>query len=891
MKRAGPAVPPLALAAADALSRGQLARAATLYARAARSSATGAADSFPYEKSAISLWLAVGDRAHAGRLAAAFLRSSRRRTAAERAWLELRLGEILWAGGDEQAALERFVAAARRLGRRDATRFEAELGAARCELRAGALRAARGRIAALRRSARFAATPRIQAEASLLAAHLASRTGSAAAVRRAHQAALEFVARHDLPAIECRILLHAARGALAWERPEVADAWAERAQRVAARLRDTRTSADAAVLRAAVCVSLAERTEESQGSGTAAGLRRDAEHHLGEALAALDRGGNPARLGAADLLAARLALLEAPPRARRVAAQARAAFRRAGLPEHEALAELLRLASGPERGGGAEWRRLARAAEGRGFSEIASRAWLGVARRAGAGAHAGRRHALVQSYRWSLRPTPGGMIPLAAWHDTSGAGAARLLAADALAFGPEPKLETLGWVLAARAAESMARGSPAERPRPLPIDHPETLYGAARAARLERALDTGRAAGRRAHETILWRRQLAYFRHLGSRRFRDRPPDPPRLPPDQALVLFARLADGVHAWCVRGADAVYHAARPSSEEWQAAAVRLEREAREARGWPDAMVPETLSARARRAFSELGSELWTPLLPALRGVSRLLLLPDPELPFLPFAALLLAADPASGPGPRSLSLLAAPPGGAPEPWRLPRDGVLAFSSSHPDHLLGAREARGAARVLGGRVLAGERFARARTPSAGGEGRPSPAALVRSSRLLYLAAPLRYDALRPFLSHIELDGMELDLDQPLDRATRLSLLVLPSLEPEAPDGVAVGHVVGNIGPLGARAYQAPVPRPEIAADPTRFLAALLRESAERVLAGTEPETSVHPSPVPGAFCAGLARGDTPAEALFLAQRHAWDEGLHPVLWSGFSVWERG
>jgi CHAT domain-containing protein len=64
--------------------------------------------------------------------------------------------------------------------------------------------------------------------------------------------------------------------------------------------------------------------------------------------------------------------------------------------------------------------------------------------------------------------------------------------------------------------------------------------------------------------------------------------------------------------------------------------------------------------------------------------------------------------------------------------------------------------------------------------------------------------------------------------------------------------------------------------------------LAAGSRRALVNAWPYEAPASAGLVGAFYAGLARGDVPADALFTAQRRAFDEGLHPAAWAGFSLW---
>lgn len=159
------------------------------------------------------------------------------------------------------------------------------------------------------------------------------------------------------------------------------------------------------------------------------------------------KSGDPGRRGEALLLAVRLALFSSAARAARYAAAAKTAFRAAREPVQAARAEALRLEATSTRAAGGARRRLARDAAARGWNDIAAHAWLETARRAPASA---RTDALRVAYLLGLTPTRISASPTAPRLGGEAAQAAIQLAADALLLGPEPKLESLRWILQRR---------------------------------------------------------------------------------------------------------------------------------------------------------------------------------------------------------------------------------------------------------------------------------------------------------------------------------------------------------------------------------------------------------------------------------------------------------
>jgi hypothetical protein len=107
---------------------------------------------------------------------------------------------------------------------------------------------------------------------------------------------------------------------------------------------------------------------------------------------------------------------------------------------------------------------------------------------------------------------------------------------------------------------------------------------------------------------------------------------------------------------------------------------------------------------------------------------------------------------------------------------------------------------------------------------------------------------------------------------------------------PSGAGRGEVVGRITPEGSRRL-----RPEgstasasIVAPDDAIARLIVGSIAKRAVIDTGEGDSSASSAVLGSLYAGLARGDSPADSLFLAQRKAFDEQLHPAVWAEFTHW---
>jgi hypothetical protein len=463
-------------------------------------------------------------------------------------------------------------------------------------------------------------------------------------------------------------------------------------------------------------------------------------------------------------------------------------------------------------------------------------------------------------------------------------GAARRLAGLLAAEEPEPKVASLGWSLAAAATSHPPRIIESEQPSDAPHVEAGRRYSALEAARHEVARRTGSWPARSPERAALERARGSYFRKHEGETVRDPSAAIPDLAEPEALVTFANLDGDIHAWVVRSpAKVVAHHRLLTASDWRESASSLAQQLQDARGWPDAIIPETLIRSSQTLLRELGTRLWTPLWPALSGAARILIAPDGSLPLLPFTALILAAEPSSWPRPRAVSLVPDP--GAPRSrrWRTPNGRAYAVATRDPILPVSQREAQGVVRVIGGEVAAlfdlrsderGERRELSRS--------------LRKARLFHVAAPVYTLADHPGFSFLDLGDELLPLWWLARESRSLRLIVLPDCACEGPATPALGRVVGAIGPEGVKRVRGPSTRVQPHTglyDLSRFL---LDAGIERVVMSVHCGDEGGPSAVLSTFYAGLARGDTPSEALFLAQRNAWSEEIHPVLWSGYSCW---
>lgn len=871
-----------------ALLRGRLLAVAEAYEAAARAREREGLDGSRHRLRALEFWTAAGASERGLAAARRLLARARRSSVAERAGIRLARA-VLWAGiGRHREAARDYEAARKQLGRDPDQARAASLGLADSLLRLGETERAGKLLADLHARALRSRNRRGAATALYRLALFLLWSGDDAGAGDGFAAADHEAEALHMRGLRAAIALGRAeallRGGLAGE----ARAEAERAITLAREVGDDASTARAQLLLASCLRVLAAHVERDSGRGAASGLRRHSLAHARRARASFARLGDEIHAATCRLEEARVRSFTARTRAGEIAASTVGLFEARGLEgealEAKLLARACRTEVSAERHRRESWAILAQLAERLASLEAARHAWLREARAVSRPAdlwqplmlRALEAHAEVEPVS-ALRFAGD---PLAA----TGAAPATQLADATLDAEAEPKEQTLGWTLIERAR--MAH----DESRWVRAHGADVVARAAgRVGALSRALyEDSRAAAGRAPGPL--DRLLRHAREGYSATVRRRGPRLGRsasasLRSDEALIVFAKRSGDVHAW-VRGGRArtLAHFRLGPAAGWRLAARAIQQQVREASGWPDSVVPDGLVRASRRALEAAAFEWWTPLWPALEGVCHLLLAPDPDLPALPWPALLLLAPPLAWPRPRSIWLVPSPAASRPPAWRLPQGRGFALAERSAEMPLAEREARGVARIVHGEWM---------TTSALGLGEIDPReallARLRPARLWHAAVRLHARRDLPAFSHFDLEDRQVPLWWLGRRRLALRLAVFSACESSEPKLPPVGRVVGQVGPLGARPL-APVPTSHVAAswDSSGVARVLIASGIERVVVNSWPVEDAARAPLLGSFYAGLARGDSPGVALLLAQRKAHEEGLHPALWAGLAAW---
>jgi hypothetical protein len=411
----------------------------------------------------------------------------------------------------------------------------------------------------------------------------------------------------------------------------------------------------------------------------------------------------------------------------------------------------------------------------------------------------------------------------------AGAGERRQLAA-ALSRQPEPKEAALRWAIAAQEARARAELALAQGGTP-PVD-----------------------------------RARAALPHAG-----------------EALVVLGNDGEHVHAWVVRADAPATHLELTDLVGWQRVSAELVCVWKDASGWPDGVVPAERTRDGSQALESAAREMWTPLWPALEGVARVAVAPDPQLAALPWSALALAAPPLLRPRPRAVTVLPYAMTLRTSRWQDPSGRVLAMSHRTASLALGEREAKAVVRLLGGNWLDAIQLRDGVSNS--GE---SLSRHLRGVHLWHLAAPIALDPEQPHASGVPAGDGEIPLWRLTRVRTRLRLMTATARRSEGPTSPPRGTVVGRITPEGPRRVRRTSSGAPSPADAGALARMLVGSIASRLVLNTGEADSNATAALLGSFYAGLARGDTPAESLFLAQRKAFEEGLHPATWAGFVHW---
>jgi tetratricopeptide (TPR) repeat protein len=877
--------------AREALARGHLEEVAESYLQAARARERADEDPFPHYLKALEFWSAADHPQSGVALSRRMLKRRDRKLSRHRPLLRLRLAQLLGQLRRYAEAKNEFRLALKALSRRDTQSLQAGLGLAGSYLRLGELDALPRLLEDLVVRSQRLGDRRAEASSEFLQALTAHWSGDWTGALEIYDRVLQLVEQRGMRSVEYSCCAGISEIYLGLGMFQEGSSYAGRAHEIARRLHDPDVTAAGALLYAAALVGQALYLEETEAPGVAVGLRREAHRLLAAAKRQFTRSANHTRLAECWLEEQKLAQRSTPRRAVHAATVTGRHSRAAGLESHALLARALLLQGQASGTTPAAWRQLARSAERARAGEIASRAWLAVAGSLSSKAAPRRaeeliHEALSKAFFWGVRPRPGmASLPVQGGGEGDAPSAARQLALRSARQEPEPKAASLEWVLAAVSA-SAATGLSSSGARDEARGQPARIrYSVLAAAQLEEARRSGRWQATQTERSVLKRAREACFRALESSLAPIPSPTVPALTEAEALVVFSCLDEKVHTWVVRPPrEVVTHICTLDAANWRDAATVIDQQIGDASGWPDAIIPETLARGALTVLSDIGTRIWTPLWPALQGAARVLIVLDPSMPLLPFAALALAAQPESWPRPRSITLVPDPSLERARRWRAPSGDVYAVATRDPVLPVAYREAQGVVRILGGEIATASSLHRDERGMRGGW-----AASLRSAGLWHVAAPVYSHADHPGFSYVDLGDESLPFHWLAGETHSLRLIVLPKCSREPPAFPALGRVVGLVGPEGARRFRTP-PSPKRSEPALYDLARFLLDTGvERVVLneyGGGDEAS--PSVVTSAFYAGLARGDNPAEALFLAQRNAWGEKLHPVLWSGYSSW---
>jgi CHAT domain-containing protein len=271
--------------------------------------------------------------------------------------------------------------------------------------------------------------------------------------------------------------------------------------------------------------------------------------------------------------------------------------------------------------------------------------------------------------------------------------------------------------------------------------------------------------------------------------------------------------------------------------------------------------ETLQARAQARLAQLYQQVWAPLVPALGGTQRLLLVPQGPLNAVPFSALAAAWSAASSapclgaqfqiahvPSARAaLRGLLRPPRRARQLVALADSGRLPHSQSEVQAVQQLFAQAGGQ----GQVRWGDQATVAQLR-----------ALAGQADVLHLACHAQFRSDNPRFSALHLADAALTVEQAEGLALRAATVVLSACETGMAELASGDEQVG-------------------------LVRAFLVAGASRVLASLWPVDDEVTSRFMGAFYAALVQGQNHASALQTAQADLRLSHPHPFFWAAFCL----
>src|SRR6185369_12290822 len=188
---------------------------------------------------------------------------------------------------------------------------------------------------------------------------------------------------------------------------------------------------------------------------------------------------------------------------------------------------------------------------------------------------------------------------------------------------------------------------------------------------------------------------------------------------------------------------------------------------------------------------------------------------------------------------------------PPAWSLRAGRTLAVAERSAEHSVPEREARAVARILRGQWKT--------------LGTSSLDMLTRA-QVLHWAPEVVVSRPAPALTRLPDGDAGIAIWQLARRRIRPELIVLPRLASEERMPLEVARIVGRVGPEGAHRAGTDVSRRHAAPafpEAGRLARALLAAGSRRALVNAWPYEAPASAGLVGAFYAGLARGDVPAD----------------------------